>query len=411
MDLRVMPERLRTWFARRPVWFADVLLALFVTVIQVQSVSKYGTVLPEPIARPASDFGYAGYGLVVLSGLAIVVRRRWPVAVFAVTGAASLVYFGLGFPDRMSCLGLFVALYTLAAYGDGRRSLLIAGTGTTVLAVGWLVAGADIQPVEAMGWVLFRIGASVVSITLGESVRSRRVIAADAQRRAEMAERSREEETRARVDAERLRIAREVHDTVAHAIAIINVQASVTAHVLDKRPAQARDALRAIEQTSSRALHEMRAVLGVLREDDGREPSPGLEQLPALADKAREAGLEVSIEQTPAAAPVPSAVNSAAYRIVQESITNVIRHVGPTRVAVTIEAASDALRIRVADEGTRDPVLVTVGAGGRSSGGRGIVGMRERCQLLGGELHATARPDGGFEVVARLPLAPVAPRP
>ncbi|MTK05088.1 sensor histidine kinase [Micromonospora sp. CP22] len=404
-----MPERLRSWFARRPAWFVDLLLALFVTVMQVQSVSKHGAVLPEPIARPVSDFGYAGFGLVVVSGLAIAVRRRWPIAVFAVTGVTSLVYFGLGFPDRMACLGLFVALYTLAAYGDGRRSLLIAGAGTAVLAVGWLVAGADIQPVEAVGWVFLRIGASVISITLGESVRSRRVIAADAQRRAELAERAREEETRARVDAERLRIAREVHDTVAHAIAIINVQASVTAHVLDKRPAQARDALRAIEQTSSRALHEMRAVLGVLRED-GREPSPGLDQLHELAEKGRAAGLDISIEQTSATSPLPSAVNSAAYRIVQESITNVIRHVGPTRVSVTIEAASDTLHIRVTDEGVRDSALVAVGAGGPPSSGRGIIGMRERCQLLGGDLHATARPDGGFEVIARLPLAPVAAR-
>ncbi|GAB3838810.1 sensor histidine kinase [Micromonospora andamanensis] len=410
MNLRAMPERLRAWLARRPAWFADVLLALFVTVVQVQSVSDYGAVLPEPVARPTSDFGYAGYLLVLLSGLVIVFRRRWPVAVFVVTGVASLVYFGLGFPDRLACLGLFVALYTLAAYGDGRRFLLIAGTGTAVLSVGWLIAGADVQPREAVAWVLLRIGASVISITLGESVRSRRVIAADAQRRAEMAERAREEETRARVDAERLRIAREVHDTVAHAIAIINVQASVTAHVLDKRPAQARDALRAIEQTSSRALHEMRAVLGVLREDDGREPHPGLDQLHALASKAREAGLDVSIEKSSDVAPLPSAVDSAAYRIIQESITNVIRHVGPTRVTVSVEVDSDTLGIRVTDEGTSDPVLVAVGAGPPSSG-RGIIGMRERCQLLGGELHATSRPGGGFEVVARLPLAPVAPRP
>ncbi|RKN48447.1 sensor histidine kinase [Micromonospora endolithica] len=411
MDLPVAPKRLRAWLVRRPSWFSDVLLALFVTVIQVHSVGDYGAVLPEPIARPASDFGYAGYALVVLSGVAIVARRRWPVAVFAITAAASLVYFGLDYPDRMSCLALFVALYTLAAYGDGRRSLLIASTGTVVLAVGWLVAGADVEPEAAVGWVFFRIGASIISTVLGESVRSRRVIAAEAQRRAELSERSREEETRARVDAERLRIAREVHDTVAHAIAIINVQASVTAHVLDKRPDQARDALRAIEQTSSRALQEMRAVLGVLRADDGREPHPGLDQVDALAHKARDAGLDVTVEQTLGAAPLPSAVSSAAYRIIQESITNVIRHVGPTRVLVLIETAPDALRIRVADEGTGDRVLVPVGAGGSSSTGRGIIGMRERCQLLGGELHATARADGGFEVSARLPIVPVGSRP
>nr|MDT0664075.1 histidine kinase [Micromonospora sp. DSM 115978] len=183
--------------------------------------------------------------------------------------------------------------------------LAVAGAGITVLAVGWLVAAADIEPRAAIGWVFFRIGASVMSAALGESVRSRRVIAADAVERAELAERTREEEARARVDAERLRIAREVHDTVAHAIAIINVQSGVTAHVLDKRPEQVREALRAIEQTSARALREMRSVLGVLRDDDhdssgergGRTPFPGLAQIDELTTKARDAGLDVKIEE------------------------------------------------------------------------------------------------------------------
>ncbi|MFI6763449.1 sensor histidine kinase [Micromonospora sp. NPDC050417] len=410
MNLRVVPGRLHAWLAKRPAWFTDVLLAFFVTVIQVQSVAEYAAVLPEPAARPASDFGHAGYALLVLSGVAVVARRRWPVAVFAVTAAASLVYFGLGFPDRMACLSLFVALYTLAAYGERRRSLLVAGAGIAVLTAGWLVAAADVTPDVAVGWVFFRIGASIISTTLGESVRSRRVIAADAQQRAELAERAREEETRARVDAERLRIAREVHDTVAHAIAIINVQAGVTAHVLDKRPEQARDALRTIEQTSSRALQEMRAVLGVLRKDDEREPHAGLDQVDELARKAGEAGLDVTVEQTPATAPMPSAVSGAAYRIIQESITNVIRHVGPTRVTVAIETGPDALRIRVTDEGSRHRVPVPTRAAGPPSTGRGIIGMRERCQLLGGDLRARARPGGGFEVVARLPLAPAGSR-
>src|SRR3954469_463653 len=153
---------------------------------------------------------------------------------------------------------------------------MTAGAGIAVLAACWLVAAADIEPRAAIGWVFFRIGASVMSAALGESVRSRRVAAADAQERAELAERTREEEARARVDAERLRIAREVHDTVAHAIAIINVQSGVTAHVLDKRPERAREALVTIEQTSAQALHEMRTVLGVLRDsDNGRQPHPG----------------------------------------------------------------------------------------------------------------------------------------
>ncbi|WP_454197928.1 sensor histidine kinase [Nocardia sp. Marseille-Q1738] len=405
MVLRAVSRQLSVWFSRRPAWLPDVLLALFVTAIQVQSAMI--PVPLEPVPKPVSAFGYA---LLIVSGVAVAARRRQPVLVFLVTAVASLIYFGLDFPDRASYLALFVALYTLAAYGDGRRSLMIAGAGITVLAVGWLIAGADVEPVVAIGWVFFRIGASVISTILGESVRSRRVIAADAQERAELAERSRDEEARARVDAERLRIAREVHDTVAHAIAIINVQSGVTAHVLDKRPEQAREALRTIEQTSSRALREMRAILGVLRDGDEREPYPGLAQIDELVGKARAAGLDIAFEQTSPVTPLPSAVGSAAYRIVQESITNVIRHVGPTRVTVALEPGIDALRIRVIDEGRRGSTHVPVRTGDSPTTGRGIVGMRERCQLLGGELDATSRPDGGFEVTARLPLTPVGSR-
>ncbi|MEV0663097.1 sensor histidine kinase [Actinomadura luteofluorescens] len=390
----------------------DLLIALFVTVMQVQGTVT--RVAVKGALRPLTDFGNLGFALLVVSGLVLVVRRRWPVQVFAVTALASVVYFGLDFPDGPGWLALFVSLYTLTAYGDGRRSLLIAGGGIAVLTVVWLSAAADIEPRDAIGWVFFRIGASVMSAALGESVRSRRVIAAEAQERAERAERTREEEARARVDAERLRIAREVHDTVAHAIAIINVQSGVTAHVLDKRPEQAREALRAIEQTSSRALREMRAVLGVLRgDDDGRAPHPGLDQIDELTAKARAAGLDVTLEATSPATPLPGAVGSAAYRILQESITNVIRHVGPTRVTVALNPGVDFLEIRVTDKGRRprsgDAFAARPpgrGADGPAEPGRGILGMRERCRLLGGELDAKPTPDGGFEVMARLPLAP-----
>jgi signal transduction histidine kinase len=375
-------------------------------------------VAAEGAQRPLTDLGNLGFVLLVLSGLVVTVRRRWPVPVFVMTSLASLVYFGLDFPDGPGWLALSVALYTVAAYGDGRRSLVIAGVGTAVLAIVWLSAAADIEPRAAIGWVFFRIGVSVMSVTLGESVRTRRVIAAEAQERADLAERTRDEEARARVDAERLRIAREVHDTVAHAIAIINVQSGVTAHVLDRRPEQAREALRAIEQTSARALREMRAILGVLRDDnDGRAPHPGLEQIDELTAKASDAGLDVTLDVRSPETPLPSAVGSAAYRILQESITNVIRHVGPTRVTVALTPGIDVLEIRVTDEGRR------TGSGHDSAGrpagngmdisaqsGRGILGMRERCQLLGGDLDAGPTPEGGFEVTARLPLAPTGSR-
>jgi signal transduction histidine kinase len=403
----------RTVPFRVPVVVQDVLLGLIVAVMQVQGTLAKPA---EAQSRPLTDFGHLGYVLLIVSGLVLVVRRRWPVPVFIAAALASLVYYALDFTDGPGWIGLFVALYTLTAYGDGRRSLMIAGVGITVLSTGWLVAAAGIEPRAAIGWVFFRIAASVMAAALGESVRSRRAVAAEALERARQAERTREEEARSRVDAERLRIAREVHDTVAHAIAIINVQAGVTAYQIDKRPERAREALVTIEQTSAQALHEMRAVLGVLRDsDNGRVPHPGLEQVNALTAMAREAGLDIKLEVGSSTTPLPSVVDHTAYRILQESITNVIRHVGRTRVTVALDYGTDVLEVRVTDEGGRDASGDDAGGsqptagrvnGGSPEPGRGIVGMRERCGLLGGELTAGPRPYRGFEVKARLPLAP-----
>ena len=400
--IRGMPFRL-------PAWALDLLLAVFVTVMQVQGTVSRTHADPAGVLRPLSDLGHLGYVLLIVGGAVVAVRRRWPVAVFAVAALTSVAYYSLDFPDGPGWLGLFVALYTVTALGDGRRSLVTAAAGIAVLAVCWLVAGADVEPRAAIGWVFFRIGASVMSAALGESVRSRRVIATEALDRAELAERTREQEARARVDAERLRIAREVHDTVAHAIAIINVQSGVTAHVLDKRPDRARAALEAIEQTSSRALQEMRTILGVLCDSgDDRVPYPGVGQIGELAAEARAAGLDVDLEAAPAPAAVPSAVGGAVYRIVQESITNVLRHAGPTRVRVAVDYGEDVVRVRVSDEGPGGPVPRARHDGpavADSGPGRGIAGMRERCRLLGGDLEAGSRPGGGFLVTAQLPLS------
>jgi signal transduction histidine kinase len=395
---------------RVPVVAQDVMLAVLVAVMQVQgSLAK-----PQDVgAQPLNALGFL---LLIGSGLILAVRHRWPVAVFAATAAASLTYYAVGFSDGPGWIALFVSLYTLTAFGDGRRSPVIAGVGITLLATGWLVAAAGVVPRAAIGWVFFRIAASIMAASLGESVRSRRAVAAEALERAWQAERTREEEARSRVNGERLRIAREVHDTVAHAIAIINVQAGVTAYLLDKKPEGARDALVTIEQTSAQALHEMRAVLGVLRDsENGRTPHPGLAQAEELAELAREAGLDVKLDLSAPVTPLPSTVDHTVYRILQESITNVIRHVGPTRVTVALDYGTEVLELRVTDEGSRElpaqdaegrqPTARTVD-GGPDAGGRGIVGMRERCGLLGGELTAGPRPHGGYEVRARLPLAP-----
>jgi signal transduction histidine kinase len=375
----------------------DTLLAVFVALMQVLGTLQAAD--NQPAARPLAEPGLLGYLLLAVSGLVLLARRRRPPAVFATTVALSLAYYAADYPDGPASLALYVALYTLTAQGDGHRSLQLATAGVTALTVGWLLT-AQLQPFGVAGWLLFRIGTAVMAAALGESVRTRRVLAAEALERAERAERTREQEARRRVDAERLRIARDVHDTVAHAIAVINVQAGVTAHVLDRRPQQARETLVTIAQTSARALGELRAILGVLRDpDDGDAPAPGLRRVEELAGIARQAGLDVEVEVGAPPRELPSAVDQAAYRIVQEAITNVIRHAGRARVLVSVSYGPGGLELRVADDG-RGP------SGDAGRVGRGIVGMRERAGLLGGELTAGPRPGGGYQVRARLPLPP-----
>lgn len=386
---------------RVPVGVQDVLLTGFVTLFHVRGTDF---VVPDDGMATLSEPFRLGYVLLVAGGLVLLVRRRWPVAVFFAVMLVSAAYYLLGYPDGPNWVGLFVATYTLTAQGEGESSLRVVAGGLGGLTVLWLVT-ADLVPLTGAGWVFFRIGAAVMAAALGESVRARRDLAAQAQERAERAEQSKEAEARGRVDAERLRIAREVHDTVAHAIAIINVHAGVTAHVLDKRPERARESLAAIEQTSARALHELRATLRMLRADTETEqwiPVPGLDQLDQLVRLARDAGLTVTVEVAGREREVPGPVDRAAYGIVQEAITNAIRHAGPARVTITLAYEPDALEIEVVDDGTGSPVRTP--AGGTS--GRGILGMRERCHLLGGDFSAGPRPGAGFRVHGRLPVAP-----
>src|SRR6266542_2294376 len=331
-----------------PVWAQDTVLALFAAYFQIAGTRR---VAPSQevaqLAHPA-ELGY----LLAVAGMALLLRRRWPLAVFFTTAAISLVYYVAGYPDGPGWIALFVAAYTVTARGDGQRSVQIVGGTILLLTLVWLLT-ADLTPIDTAGWVFFRIGTAIMAVVLGDMLRARRVVAAEALERAERAERTREEEARRRVDAERLRIAREVHDTVAHAIAVINVQAGVTAHVLDKRPEQARDTLVTIEQTSARALGELRATLGMLRDadDDRRAPTPGLNQIEELVGLAREAGLDVKVEVASPPRELPGATDHAAYRILQESITNAIRHAGPARVVVSVAYGPSHLELLVADEG------------------------------------------------------------
>jgi signal transduction histidine kinase len=218
---------------------------------------------------------------------------------------------------------------------------------------------------------------------------------------------AREEESRERTYAERLRIAREVHDVVAHGLAAISVQAKVALHVLDRRPEQARLALQAINQSSQDALDELHATLAVFRthgdtaagsERDGRRPSAALAELDRLVSRMGDSGLRVTVKINGARPDMPPAVDLAAYRIIQESLTNVLRHAGSATARVRVNYRPDAIDVEVLDDGKARP--------GRplGAGGHGIAGMRERAAALGGSLQAEPRPEGGFRVHAQLPI-------
>ena len=234
------------------------------------------------------------------------------------------------------------------------------------------------------------------AVFAGIAVANRRAYMASIRDRAE-------QDARRRVDEERLRIARELHDVVAHTMATINVQAGVAAHVLSSRPEAAAESLQAIKAASKEGLKELRAILNVLRQADDADPTqpaPGIARLEALVAGARRAGLETTFTVTGEPVPLPAAVDLAAYRIVQESLTNAIRHAGPATAAVSLGYHHDELRIDVTDTGRGQPTGAAAGQGG----GHGLAGMRERAATVGGTVETGPGPGGGYRVAARLPF-------
>jgi signal transduction histidine kinase len=241
---------------------------------------------------------------------------------------------------------------------------------------------------------------------LAEAVRARRAYVAELRDRAERAERTREEEARRRVHEERMRIARELHDVVSHTIGVISVQAGVAAHLLRRKPDKAAESLEAIRQASDEALGELHAMLGVLRDDgDGRPPlapAPGLAELDTLVAQAGKAGVEVRVTVEGEPRRLPSAVDLAAYRVVQESLTNVVRHARASRAEVTVTHGERCVEVEVVDDGRGPPP--GHGSSNGAGSGQGILGMRERARAIGGTLEAGPRPGGGFRVRASLPV-------
>jgi signal transduction histidine kinase len=242
-----------------------------------------------------------------------------------------------------------------------------------------------------------------MAATAGDAIRSRRAFVQAVQERAERAERTREEEARRRVAEERLRIARDLHDVVAHHIALVNVQAGVAAHVMDKRPDQAKEALSHVREASRSALNELRATVGLLRQSGDpeapTEPAPGLDRLDELVGTFRSAGQRVEVARADQGTALPAAVGLAAYRIIQEALTNVRKHAGAeAKAEVSVVRVGPHLEITVLDDGTGEAQRPADG------GGHGLLGMRERVTALRGTLTTGPRYGGGFRVHAILPV-------
>lgn len=343
---------------------------------------------------PFRDLGV--WGIVLLAGIAacMALRRRYPVAVLAAASGLTFVYFLANFAPGPVWLGLVVTYATAVVLGHR----LAAGIGALAcyLAFPWLADLLGRGPAPTPLYLSVLAAGLLVLFGVSEAVRMRR------QRAAEVARRRQEEEVAA-ASEERLRIARDLHDVLAHNISLINVQAGVALHVNEDLPEQARSALSAIKDASREALGELRSALDVLRQNGDpapRRPSPGLGQLDDLVSAARAAGLEASIEVTGQAVALPSPVDVAAYRIVQEALTNVIRHAGASRVGIAVGYSGSAVTLEIDDDGQGVDGAPQAGTGH----GSGIVGMRERAQALGGVLTAGPGPAGGFAVVANLPL-------
>jgi signal transduction histidine kinase len=339
------------------------------------------------------DLGALGVALLLVAVLALPFRYRRPTGVLAVTLVATLTYWSLGYPKGPIFLPLLIALGE--AVISGRRRAAI--TSLVVGFVGFLWLGYLIGREDAPDWgQVLALAAWLISIlSVTELIRSRRD-------RAREAARLRAEELRRRTTDERLQIARELHDAVAHNMSLINIQAGVALHLMNDDPEQARDALTTIKGASKEALVELRSILGVLRqvdEDVPRSPTPSLERLDDLVSSAAASGIGVHLDVEGDIHHLPRNTDLAAFRIIQESLTNVARHSAGAEAVVRIRAVNGSLDLEILDEGSGAPTGSEL-----PSGGNGIPGMQERAASVGGRLEARPRPGRGFAVRAELPL-------
>ncbi|MER5537252.1 sensor histidine kinase [Streptomyces mirabilis] len=338
--------------------------------------------------------------LMVLSAAALVFRRRAPRTILATTGAFSAVELVASDPRAPVVMSAVVALYTVASATDRPTTWRVGLLTMTVLTACAMLVGP-------MPWYaqenLAIFAWTGMAAAAGDAVRSRRAFVHAIRERADRAERTRDEEARRRVAEERLRIARDLHDVVAHHIALVNVQAGVAAHVMDKRPDQAKEALAHVREASRSALNELRATVGLLRQSGDpeapTEPAPGLARLDELADTFRNAGLPVEVARADHGTTLPAAVDLAAYRVIQEALTNVQKHAGrEAKAEISVVRVGPNVEVTVLDNGPGQD------DGPEEGGGHGLLGMRERVTALGGTCTTGPRYGGGFRVHAILPV-------
>jgi signal transduction histidine kinase len=339
--------------------------------------------------------------LALLMCLALAARRRAPLVALGVVVAGSLVVFidmpPSGDQDSLAHLVVvLIACYSAGAYTAGRAAV-VGGVGVFGLAAG--IAITDPDPGLPLGDLAFFMLVLGTPWAAGVGIRRRRASEGKLERRAVVLERDREQRAREAVAEERSRIARELHDVVAHGVSVMTLQAQGGARMLDSEPEESRRAFAAIEETGRRSLVEMRRLLGVLRrnEDLPLSPQPSLSQLEELIEQVRSAGLSVNVVREGDPRDLPPGIDLSAFRILQEALTNALKHAGPTHAKVLVRYGERELELEVADSGDG-------AVGNDADGGHGLVGMRERVSVFGGELEAGTRPEGGYLLRVRLPL-------
>lgn len=375
--------------------------------IDVGLTVAYGVAIAIAIGtgheRGAQSPDVLAYALGVAVAAPLLLRRRWPLQALLLASTALMIYHATNYPATGLALPLSGALYAAAAAGHLKWSLVVVATLIVGGAVGRALLDVSRESVllQLQTGALLDAALMVAVVLLGDAVYSRRAWMSEVQERLRQAQAERDREAQRRVGEERLRIARELHDVVAHTVAVVSVQAGVAADVLDESPAEAKAALDTIRAASRNALAELRTTVEVLRgdgdEDAPRSPAPGLSQVESLIGMARDSGVQVELSVTGNRRLLPPTVDLTAYRIVQESLTNVVRHSGAKSATVTLTYDESELAVEVTDDGCgpHDHALARPG--------HGLTGMIERAKAVGGWLETGTASSGGFRLAAHLP--------